>query len=172
MATHMFWSDKLVGRLTIARGPATETIMIYLNTSPPAIQLLNTATNLGNSTELGESLAVTQAYTGVKLPGNAVINTALGSIGLGAVGGLDRPIPSFLCKQIDDPNFERFEMTSDLDSKGVPLLKYRHVVQTMKVVAYSMIEKNLFGEVYVSLRTENRRIVQGHLRAAGNTATE
>ena len=169
----LFWEENFKGQVGIFRRPLSDhnitapgniaslhdDIMDTNSSLAIFLQSTNARTSLATSLDVGGELSIIQTFDGESLTSNYVFTVALAIMQVSAERGPDVP-----CLIIRVSNFD---MTSELDAYGAPLLRYRHVIKAMRVVPGTMVKAGDFREIDIVLEKNGVKIAQGRLKAGG-----
>lgn len=123
----------------------------------------NATLPLGSIANLGAEMDIHQTFEGAKLNPQYVFSTCLKT--MSSAARYNRGDPASEISFVDG-----FALKSELDRKGEPLLKYRHVSKIMRAIADTMVKNDHFGEMNVELWKYGRRIAWGRLQGTPRLA--
>lgn len=156
------------GQVTIIPGPQPQRSLLPTNdrgnASTVSVHSVNATLSLDRVIDLGGEMDIHQTYDGIDLDPQYVFSKCLRVMSFAARFGLNSQATEIV---VDDG----FVLTSEYDNTGRPLLRYRHVIKLMRVIANTMVRNNLFEEMDFELWKYGRRIAWGRLKAGANAAT-
>ncbi len=118
---------------------------IFLN-STVAVDLLDTA-----------RLTIVPRYDGAAISARSVFGTAINVMVLGAENG-----PNTYCLRLVRPEVE---VVTEYDAGGNPLLKYKYLIRSMRMLTTWMVEMDRFGEIDVDVRRDGILIGRARIRS-------
>jgi len=153
LIAELCWQDVKVGEVSIERTPQP-TSSIAATSLPQrnvrfgnSSSLLNATKDLNSLSDLGESFVVF-FYNGVTLNSVGTFLSVLAVMKTSANEGADSRCPGLT---VDGPETVSFQIRSEKDQYGNPLLRYRHVIRLVRKVAFKMVSNHKFAEMFIVL---------------------
>lgn len=161
------WRGSRVGRVSIAhRGqPSEVTAKAYAPNTTLAVpdnDLSTTATNatIATSLQAGHQIELVPAYSGgLRLTASQIFSTALAVMVAADEHGLDTPCTGIWHSDI--------QVVPELDRRAQPLLEWRQLIKSMRLLTRWMVAQNRFEEIQFDILRDGTLIARGKLKLPG-----